>query len=460
VTRRRLSRRAFLRGTAGAAIALPFLEELSPVRASGPEPPIRLVTGFFGNGVMPEIFDRADPLAADGGLAPLRPHLSKLAVLRGVDMNAGNGHARGGGATFVGFRGNEDQQRGPSIDVVARNALHPDGVPTAVRTLLVASHFRRNHSYRMVHSWNEDGSPMGSTFEQPSVLFERLFGTPTGGGGGGDPAEARQLRYRRSVLDAVLSDYRYTRSERAGLGAASRNRVADHLDRIRDLERRIFPEDMGGDPAEDACDAPAAPRDPDIPYGREADRAGVSVDHVAWAETQALLADLVAMALRCDLTRFGNVTFQASGERVRFSGDYDYNGTTVRFDDRDAHHEHWHRRRFPEVEWHIHYIMGRFARLLDALDDPDYPDENGKTVLENMAFLLGAELGDGSAHNTSNVFHALSGANGRFKTGGLVDVDGSSVDVYNTILSALGVTRTMGDPAHHDPGSLDSLLLA
>jgi hypothetical protein len=459
-----LNRRSFLRGAAGAAIALPFLPDLTPRRvlAADPEPPVRLLTGFFGNGVMHEIFDRDDPLAADGGLAPLRPFLDKLAVLRGVDMNTRNGHPRGGGATFVGWSGREAQQEGPSIDIVARNALHPGGAPTPIRTLLVSSHFRRNHPYRMVHSWNEDGAPMGTPIERPTALFERLFGSVDVPGDDDDPAAARRLRYRRSVLDAVLADYRYTRSERAGLASDSRARIDDHLQRIRDIERRLFPE-AGGDgdiPGGARCEAPARPADPEIPYGREADLAGVLVDHDAWAETQRLLAELVAMALRCDLTRFGNVTFQASGERVRFRGPYDYNGATISFDDDQAHHEHWHRRRFPECEWHTHWIMGRFATLLGELDDPAFPDENGNTVLENMVFLLGAELGDGSAHNTSNVFHAVSGGNGRIKTGGLVDVNASSVTVYNTILGALGVGRRMGDPDHDDPGGIDSLLLA
>jgi hypothetical protein len=450
-----LPRRSFLRGAAGAAIALPFLDEMltSSVYADAPEPPVRVITGFFGNGVMPEIFDHHDPLRAEGPLAPLRPHLSKLAVLRGVDMNTSNGHPRGGGATFVGHGGHEDRQDGPSIDVVALRDLHPDGAPTSLQTLLVCSGFRRDHQYRMVHSWNEDGSPMGRPIEQPSALFERLFGRTTVEE---DVAGARRRRYRRSVLDAVLGDYRHFSSDRAGLSVTSRRRIADHLDRIRELERRIF----GGEDDASACLVPGAPADPGLPYGREAMHINEHIDPNAWTRTQQLLAELYAMALRCDLVRFGNITFQSSGERVRFRGDYDYNGRTIRFDDRDHHHEHWHRRTFPEVEWHTHYIMRQFGYLLAQLDDPDYRDANGGTLLDNMLFMIGAELGDGSSHNTQNVFHAVSGGNGRFAVGGLVDVDSSSVNVYNTCLQALGVGRVLGDERHWDPGAIDSLLLA
>ncbi|HJL39393.1 MAG TPA: DUF1552 domain-containing protein, partial [Polyangiaceae bacterium LLY-WYZ-15_(1-7)] len=401
-------------------------------------------------------FDHDDPLRADGPLSPLRPHLSKIAVLRGIDMHTGGGHPRGGGATFTGFEGREDTQRGPSIDVVAMRDLHREGPPTPLSTLLVTSGFRRDHQYRRVHSWNEDGSPMGNPIERPSDLFERLFG-------GGvpdpveDPAEARRRRYRRSVLDTVLDDYRHFASERSGLSADSRRRIADHLERIRELERRIFPPE-GEEPPMETCAPGDAPGDPSLPYGREATEISEQLDAGTWIRTQALLADLYAMALRCDLVRFGNITFQASGDRVRLRGDYDYNGRTITFDDRDHHHEYWHRRRFPEVEHHTHYIMRQFGYLLGALDDPASPDANGQTLLENMLFMIGAELGDGSAHHTRNTFHVISGANERLRTGGLIDVDSSSVNVYNTCLQALGVGRVMGDERHYAPGALDSVL--
>ncbi|MGF1510982.1 MAG: DUF1552 domain-containing protein [Myxococcota bacterium] len=465
--RHHLKRRTFLRGLMGASgvtIGLPFIDEMfeRSVYAQSSVPK-RVVTMFFGNGVMPNILDAGDPLSSSSALSPLRPYRGKVSVLRGVDMNAGTGHPRGGGATFVGFEGREESQRGPSIDVVARNELHPQGVPTSIQTLLVASHFRRNHQYRMVHSWNEDGSPMGRPIERPSELFTLLFGgspSPGPGAGSGEEVDKREV-YRRSVLDAVLEDYQYIRSDRAGLSSQSRARISDHLDRIREVERKIFPE---ADPVEppttqpNSCaSGPSAPQDPDVPYGTEANAQGVVVDAAQWTETQHRLADLYALALRCDLVRFGNLTFQASGERVRLRGPWDYNGTTIQFNDNDAHHEHWHRQRFPEVEWHIHYIMEKFAYFYGQLDDSNYPDANGRTILENGLFPIGAELGNGSSHNTRNVFHTMTGADGAFRASqNVIDVDSSSVNLYNTWLQGLGVGRTMGDSANYQEGALDS----
>ncbi len=457
--RKVLSRRTLLRGAAGVTIALPFLDEMvtTSLFAAPPEPPKRLVTLFFGNGVLPRIFNASDALSANSPLSPLRSVLPKISVLRGIDMNAGTSHPNGGGATFVGFTGREGQQRGPSIDIRARNQLHPSGVPTKLQALLVASYFRGHTPYtlyRMTHSWNEDGSQVGRPIERPTALFTELFGQTSAPI---NPTETKEGRFQKSVLDTVINDYRHITGERSNLGGASRARIANHLERVREIERSIF------DPINPAnlppfCRDAQSPSDPNVPYGVEANRPGVEVQVDAWTQVQNELADLYAMALRCDLVRFGNLTFQASGERVQLRGRYNYNGQNITFNDRDAHHEYWHDQIFPEVEWHTHYIMSQFAYFMQQLDDASYLDENGRTLLDNALIMMGAELGNGSGvHDTKNVFHAITSANERFRVGGLIDVDASSVDVYNTCLEALGVTRRMGDQNFYK-GTLNSIL--
>jgi hypothetical protein len=42
------------------------------------------------------------------------------------------------------------------------------------------------------------------------------------------------------------------------------------------------------------------------------------------------------------------------------------------------------------------------------------------------------------------VFHAITGAAGRFKTGQLLDVKAEGLDVYNTMLATMGVTQRLG----------------
>ena len=61
---------------------------------------------------------------------------------------------------------------------------------------------------------------------------------------------------------------------------------------------------------------------------------------------------------------------------------------------------------------------------------------------------VSTESGDGRHSNVkrelSGVFHAISGANGRFKTGEIVDVKSEGIDVYNTMLTAMGVKSKLG----------------
>ena len=73
---------------------------------------------------------------------------------------------------------------------------------------------------------------------------------------------------------------------------------------------------------------------------------------------------------------------------------------------------------------------------------------------------ISTESGDGrhndSKRELSGVFHAITGANGRFKSG-IVDVGAEGLDVYNTMLGAVGATGRLG-PAKRKPRYVSSIL--
>ena len=73
--------------------------------------------------------------------------------------------------------------------------------------------------------------------ETPRELFERVFGKAAEAEGAVDE---RRLRQRRSVLDSVVEQYKFYTGSRSPLGAASKARVAEHLERIREYEQRAF----------------------------------------------------------------------------------------------------------------------------------------------------------------------------------------------------------------------------
>src|SRR4051794_28462970 len=102
-----ISRRTMLRG-AGVALALPWLEIMSPVRGSsgaGGKPPVRLGVLFKGNGVHPPSWDidgggesdfRLSPL-----LEPLAPVRDKVLVLSNLAHREGGGNHHAAAVAFL-----------------------------------------------------------------------------------------------------------------------------------------------------------------------------------------------------------------------------------------------------------------------------------------------------------------------------------------------------------------------
>lgn len=449
--RRVMSRRTLLRGAGTVAIGLPFLDAMRPrvSQAGPPGVPERALTLFFSLGVPPTI-------AAEGlttSLRPLQPFASKLMRLPGVDLDAcdtgGNNHFDGSGGVFVGLppQGEFGNAGGPSIDQVLKRGWYPSGPPTPIDTLMFGTFFRRNNGpsatpTRYIHAWTDDGSPVDQPLETPQALFERLFGTDDG------PPEGDQ-RAERSVLDAVVEQYRHVTSPRYGLGPASVQRVDAHLEKIRELERRIFL-------APGSCDSPpGAPGEMPLLHGQPVDDGGPVIQISEWSAVWQVACELMGVALRCDLTRFGSMMFQSGGERAHLQGNYRLNGDLVcTFDDQETFHEYWHgwdpnATSSTDHVWlrhHLTYMMDQIATYLAVLDDPTWPDANGATILDNAFLMMGTELGfpGSNFHGLQNVWHAVSGAGGRLATGGQLDQAMGCVDLYRTCTQALGVSTPMG----------------
>ena len=469
----RVGRRTMLRGLGTATIGLPLLEEMlvSHVMSAPRNPvPARAFNVFFGLGI-------PAPLQTEGFagvLEPLGPLRDKLLVLRNVDQvrcdeKGINAHFDGASGAFTAEPPDgEAKAGGPSIDQVIRRARYPMGMPKGmVSTLVGGTFFRRSRVSRYVHSYNRDGTVAATMQEAPRDLFERVFGTISSGG---DDSDVRRRRLRRSVLDSVVNDYRFYVGANSPLGAASKARVADHLDRIREFEQRAFAMKRK-DP-----NAPKQPPRSEVLHGGPADPGGQGVDITLDELTSEwrLMADLYALAIRMDRVRFGSLTFLAAGERIRLTGAYEYEGKKIwKFDDARQHnatgdkgcsHEWWHKfneeKANEELRAHAHLKMREVAYFLHRLDDDESTEANGKTILENSLITISTESGDGRHNNVkrelSGVFHAITGANGLFKTGQLMDVGAEGLDVYNTMLDAMGIAGRLG-PSRREMQPVDAI---
>ena len=472
MTQRQISRRMLLKGMSSVTIGLPLLEEmiLPNAEAAAKDIPVRAFNVFFGLGV-------PAPLQAEGFegvLEPLQPLSKKLLIMRNVDQircdeKGINAHYDGASGAFTAEPPDgEARAGGPSIEQVVRHTHYPDGLPKGmVPTLVGGTFFRRSRVGRYVHSYNADGTVAALMQEKPRDLFDRVFGTIPAAGGDGD---VRQNRLRRSVLDSVVEQYRYYTGVNSPLGSASRARVAEHLDRIREFEQRAY--EMKGQPE----GAPPLPARSQLAHGGSADPGGQGID-IAVADLTTewrLMADLYALAIQLDRVRFGSLTFLAAGERLRVTGDYQYAGRKVwEFDDatqlnasgdKGCSHEWWHKfnekKRNEQLRAHAHLKMREVAYFLQRLDDPASREPNGKTILENSMITVSTESGDGRHNNVkrelSGVFHAITGANGRFKTGSIMDVGAEGIDVYNTMLTAMNCQHQLG-PAKREGRSVDAI---
>jgi hypothetical protein len=464
-----LKRRTVLRGLGSALVGLPLLEEMLPARGEDPGAvPVRAFNLFFGLGIPAPLQEEG----FDGVLEPLKPLRDKLAILRHVDQvrcdaQGVNAHFDGASGAFTATPPDgEARAGGPSIDQVVRQAHYPDGLPAGmVPTLVAGTFFRRSRISRYVHSYRADGTVAGLMQERPRDLFERVFGRlPIDAG---DPDRAR---LKRSVLDAMVSQYRFFSGANSPLGAASKGRLKDHLDRVREYERRAY------SPRIDARSAPLEPPPSRLAHGGAADPGGEGIDITLGELTSEwrLMSDLYALAIRTDRARFGSLTFLAAGERLRIRGSYEYGGRRVyEFNDaRDLNaggskgcsHEWWHKfgekRRNEQLRAHAHMKMREVAYFLSRLAEDDARDPNGRTILQNSMITVSTESGDGRHSDVrrelSGVFHAISGANGRFKTGSILDLRVEGIDLYNTMLAAMGAKERLG-PADREGRAVESI---
>jgi hypothetical protein len=468
----RISRRTLLKGLGGVVVGLPLLEEMLVPKAQSEEKaeiPVRAFNVFFGLGI-------PAPLQTEGFggvLEPLEPLSKKLLFLRNVDQvrcdeSGSNAHYDGASGAFTAEPPNgEAKAGGPSIDQVIRKAAYPKGLPSGmVPTLVGGTFFRRSRISRYVHSYNHDGTVAAAMQETPRELFERVFGKI-------DLAEdqdARRQRLKRSVLDTVVEEYKFYTGKDSPLGAASRARVADHLDRIREYEQRAYAM------KDKHPNSPALPPESKVLHGGKADPGGQGIDiRLEELITEwRLMADLYALAIQMDRVRFGSITFLAAGERIRLTGDYEYQGRKIwSFNDARqlnasgdlaCSHEWWHqfdeKKKNEQLRAHAHMKMREVAYFLSLLDSDESKEANGRTILENSLFTISTESGDGRHNDVkrelSGVFHAITSANGRFKTGQVLDLGAEGIDVYNTLLDGHDISHRLG-PAKREGKKIDPI---
>ena len=434
-----LPRRTVLRGL-GATLALPLLDAMVPalttIVKTAAKPVRRLGLIYSGNGMQMESWTPTGEGAAfefSPSLSPLAPFRDRLLVITGLnnsnvaDGAAGEGvgdHSRGPGTFLTGVRIKKSEgagiRAGVSMDQIA---AREGGKETPVASLELAIESTDlagmcdpgySCAYSGTIAWSNPTTPLPME-NDPRATFERMFGAD----GSTDPrVRADQLLTERSILDSVTQDVRHLQ-KRLGLG--DRAKLAQYLEAVRDVERRIQVTE-----AKDAPDLPAVNQPAGIPPTFE--------EHIR------VMYDLLALAYQGDLTRV--FTFMVCRELSPRS--YPLSGTNA------THHNTSHFQNDPEKMAAITKInthhMRLFAEFLEKLRTT--PDGEG-SLLDQVMILYGAGMGNADRHYHNNLPIVLLGGGAGQLQGGRhlrYPEDTPLMNLHATLLDKMGIpVEHLGD---------------
>ncbi len=239
--------------------------------------------------------------------------------------------------------------------------------------------------------YGADGNGL-SKENDPAIAFDGLFKN-IASGSGVDPALARRITRRRSVLDAVARDLGSFKKN--ALPAEARQRADAQLDAVRSLELSL-------DALATATCAPG--KRPAVPTDNGQTKA------LAEAQVQNIVA-----ALACGLTNVAVLQFRSPTQNGQGGCNFDPVSSPAAWHDIS----HTPDDGCPQDNWETHLRLVRFyhdvayglAARLDAI-----PDGNGLTMLDNTIVLVCSEISSG--HTADRLVHTLVGGGGLgIKTG-------------------------------------------
>lgn len=455
-------RRLFLRGL-GVGLALPLLESLAPrgALADPPEVVRRVLYYYVPNGFNMKVW--ADAVAAMGGknlgslsglpgfLAPLaggggkKDLRDKLLVVSGLDNAPGNyrpGDDDTNGAHFqqtASFLTCRHVDRTPfgvgrSIDQAIAESF---GYVTPHRSLQLGLHPGDANgacasgwpcSYLGFVSWADATTPLAQ-LNDPAEVFETLFSSAAGGVT--PEALARRKARRLRVLDVVHGD---AKALHGRLGQTDRYKLEQYLTAVDEAEKKT--------------QASAGAQ------GCEVDPIG---SPTSYPERLDLMADLMTLAFKCDLTRV--ISFMRHAGGASFQKAYDFvlhEGKPLT--EQKHTYSHWSTPLASEEgtleERKAAYLaklaaintweIERLAYLLRKLDDVVEPD--GGTLLDHSLVVFGSELGEPDLHLANDLPLVLAGScGGRVATGRHLAFDPTAkantfADLHLAVAERLGVT--------------------
>ena len=374
-----LNRRAVLRGAAGAALPLPFLN-LMQSRAADQDspPPMRFLTLFKPNGVHPPSWNISGGAEHDFRMSPLMQPFSKhredLLILDNMGDFGFSSHAN---STRRFLSGHHQNTRTASIDQLIADHIRGD---TPHRSLeLTTEGLFPNQIGCSYISYDQQGAPIPRESD-PQLVFDRLFRSPLN-----DPGQRQSMR---SLLDRVGEDAR-TLQRRAG--REDRETLDQYLSVVRDTEKRLQTLQSRG--------AVINPRElvrPERPANLN--------------EQVETMIDLICLALWTDSTRCATYMLGNSNSRMIF----DFLGIKKQHHYLSHFFRNFSRENLDSLLkislWH----MQKFDYLLTRLKS--FSNQHG-TLLDHTLVLYGSGMGHSDNHTVTRIPIVLAGGRGLIRTG-------------------------------------------
>ncbi|MCA9623355.1 MAG: DUF1552 domain-containing protein [Myxococcales bacterium] len=419
-------RRLFLKGLGGFALALPFLESLTPrgVEAQEAPKPKRFVTlfthhgGIWSENAFPHESKapnaasmlpghdvhwgdlHLEAVGSDNQLSPLvrapsdilTPTLAqKTMILRGLDMESWMGHGQG----FV-LGNNADSNLGdqdsleprPTIDQVM--AYSPSFYRDLSSVTLRSMHLGQDWDGYFAFGYENPSSQSGAIIPMPTIksslaLWSSIF-----------PVDETQDESRPLIVDRVYESYHRLRS--GAWGAASRlssqdkSRLDDHMDRLLELERKLE--------AAASCSDLTAPT--------------VDADDVGGEQQWELYNDVLVAAFVCGTSRIATIR-AGSHWYPGFSGGDWHQEIAHMSDANPAPNQQEDILVASHRNWLVFQLM-ELANKLDAIEEGP-----GETFLDNSLLMFTSESGPMTHFNWEMPVVTFGGAGGWFQTGRYYD---------------------------------------
>jgi hypothetical protein len=419
-TRRPISRRRFLRGSA-VAIALPLLDSMrAPFARSadgdGPGSVPRRMLGICNNlGVLPRPFfpeGTGRDYTPSPYLKLLEEHRADFTVLSGVS----HPFVDGGHPSDICFLTAAPHPASSSFrNSISLDQLVAEKIGTLTRFPSLALAVNGGRSL----SWTRTGvaiPPEG----RASAVFNQLFlqGTPAE-----VDRQVREIDAGRSILDVVSDQARALRKD---VGARDRARLDQYYSSVRDLEHRLQ-ESRGWARKPKPTVKAAPPVDPASP-----------AQYMARVQ---VMYDLARLTFETDSTRAITLMLNSVGTPV-----VQIAGATITDSYHNLSHHGMAEDKLAQLktidEWHMKLLAGLFRGLKSAR-------EGGETLLDRTMVLYGSNLGDANAHSTTNLPTLLAG--GGFRHGQLLAFDRARnyplPNLFVSMLQRLGIEETGFGPS-------------